>query len=136
MLKSQSILKRFCSNFGLYISGRTLTNYIIPHQISTLIPQLQISKSQLLKMLLSQSILNRFGSNFGFYILGPILTKYMISQQISTNPTTSNLKISTTWNAFISVNSRPIWVKLWILHLMINPNKVYDTTPNINPSKS
>merc|ERR1712055_621051 len=58
-------------------------------------------------MLLSQSILNQFGSNFGFYILGPILTKYMISKQISTNPTTSNLQISTTSNAFISVNSRP-----------------------------
>ena len=89
-----------------------------------------------LQMLISQSILNRFGSNFGFYILGPILTKYMISQQISTNPTTSNLKISTTSNAFISFNSRPIWVKLWILHLMTNPNKVYDTTPNLNHFKS
>ena len=136
MLKSQSILKRFCSNFGFYISGPTLTKYIIPHQISTLIPQLQISKSQLLKMLLSQSILNQFGSNFGFYILGPILTKYMISQQISTNPTTSNLKISTTSNAFISVNSQPIWIKLWILHHMTNLKKVYDTTPNLNHLKS
>ena len=130
MLKSQSILKRFCSNFGFYISGPTLTKYIIPHQISTLIPQLQISKSQLLKMLLSQSILNRFGSNFGFYILGPILTKYMISQQISTNPTTSNLQISTTSNAFISANSQPIWVKLRILHLITNPNK-WDEAPPV-----
>ena len=135
MLKSLSIIKRFCSNFGFYISGPTLTKYIIPHQISTLIPQLQISKSQLLKMLLSQSILNRFGSNFGFYILGPILTKYMISQQISTNPTTSNLKISTTSNAFISANSQPIWVKFWILYLITNPSKVYDTAANINHFK-
>ena len=28
-----------------------------------------------------------------------------------------------------------MWVKLWILHLMTNPNKVYDTTPNINHLK-
>ena len=42
----------------------------------------------------------------------------------------------TTSNAYISVNSQPIWVKFWILHLMTNPNKVYDTTPNLNHSKS
>ena len=28
MLKSQSILKRFCSNFGFYISGPIITKYI------------------------------------------------------------------------------------------------------------
>merc|ERR1711984_8315 len=42
----------------------------------------------------------------------------------------------TTSNAYISVNSQPIWAKFWILHLMTNPNKVYDTTPNLNHSKS
>ena len=41
-----------------------------------------------------------------------------------------------TSNAYISVNSQPIWVKLWILHLMTNLSKVYDTTPNLNNSKS
>ena len=40
----------------------------------------------------------------------------------------------TTSNAYISVNSQPILVKFWILHLMTNPNKVYDTTPNLNHS--
>ena len=135
MLKCQSILKRFCSNFGFYISGPILAKYEIPHQISTLIPQLQISKSQLFKMLLSQFILNRFGSNFGFYILGPILTKYMISKQISTNPTTLNLKISTNSNAYISVKSQLILVNIWILNLMTNPSKVYDTELNLNHFK-
>ena len=33
-------------------------------------------------------------------------------------------------NAYISVNFQPIWVKLWIIHLMTNLNKVYDTTQN------
>ena len=39
-----------------------------------------------------------------------------------------------TSNAYISVNSQPIWVKLWILHLMTmtNLSKVYDTNPNLN----
>ena len=32
---SLSILNRFGSNFGFYISGPILTKYIIPHQIST-----------------------------------------------------------------------------------------------------
>ena len=41
----------------------------------------------------------------------------------------------TTLNAYISVNSQPIWVKLWILYLMTNPNKVYDTTRNLNKSQ-
>ena len=123
MLKSQSILNRFCSNFGFYISGPILTKYIIPHKISTN-PQLQISKSQIIQMLISQSILKmhmiplristtqnlnlsrplqmlksqsilkRFCSNFGFYISGPIITKYIIPHQISTNPPPSNIKIS------------------------------------------
>merc|ERR1712239_64888 len=84
-------------------------------------------------MLLSQSILNQFGSNFGFYITGPILTKYMIPHQISTNPTTSNLKISTNSNAYISLNSKRILVKFWILNLMTKPNKPYDTTPYLDP---
>merc|ERR1711888_284908 len=35
MLRSQSSLNQFCSNFGFYISGPILTMYIIPHQIST-----------------------------------------------------------------------------------------------------
>ena len=104
MLKSQSILNWFCSNFEFYISGPNLTKYIIPHQISTN-PQLQISKSQIIKMLISQSIFHRFESNFGFYISWPILTKYIILHQISTNPTTSNIKISNASNAFISVNN-------------------------------
>jgi len=39
-------------------------------------------------------------------------------------------------NAYISVNSQPMSVKFWILHLMTNPNKVYDTTPNLNHSNS
>ena len=54
----------------------------------------------LFKCLTSQSILNRFCSNFGFYISGPILTKYLIPHQISTNPTSSNIKISTNLNYF------------------------------------
>ena len=87
-------------------------------------------------MLLSLPILNRFCSNFGFYISGPILTKYMIPHQISTNPTTSNLKISTNSNAYISVNSLLILVKFWILNLMTNPSKVYDMELNFNHSKS
>ena len=44
-----------------------------------------------------------------------------------------NLPIS---NAYISLNFQPIWVKLWILHLMTNLNKVYDTKPNLNLLKS
>ena len=52
------------------------------------------------------------------------------------NKVNDNTKlISTTSNAFILVKSQPIWVKLWILHLMTNPNKVYDTTPNLNHFK-
>merc|ERR1712030_48291 len=39
-------------------------------------------------------------------------------------------------NAYISVNSQLILVKFWILHLMTNPNNVYDTTLNLNHSKS
>ena len=31
---------------------------------------------------------------------------------------------------------QPILIKLWILHLMTHFNKVYDTTPNLNHSKS
>ena len=42
----------------------------------------------------------------------------------------------TTSNAYISVNSQPILVKFWILHLMTNLNKVYDTTPNLKRLKS
>ena len=42
----------------------------------------------------------------------------------------------TTSNAYISVNSQPMWVKFWILHLMTNPNKVYDTTLNLKHTKS
>ena len=57
-----------------------------------------------------------------------LTTKYIIPHQISSNPTTSNFKISTISNAYISNNSQLIWVKIWILHLMTNPNKVYDTT--------
>ena len=128
MLKSQSILNRFCSNFGFYISGPILTKYIIPHKISTN-PQLQISKSQIIQMLISQSIFHRFGSNFGFYISWPILTKYMIPHQISTN--LNNFKshlISTTSNADISVNSQPILLKKINQHLITTLNKVYDTT--------
>ena len=91
-------------------------------------------------MLKSQLILNRFCSNFRFYISGPILTKYIIiytkSQLIPQLQIAKSQQISTTLNAFISANSQPIWVKLWILHLMTNPNKVYDTTPNLNHFKS
>ena len=81
--------------------------------------------------------LNQSWSNFGFYISWPILTKYMIPHQISTN--LNHIKsqlISTNSNASISDNSQPIWVNIWILHLMTNPNKVYDTTQNLNPFKS
>ena len=46
------------------------------------------------------------------------------------------LQISTNSNAYISVNSQPILVKFWILNLMTNPNKVYDTKLNLNHSKS
>ena len=52
-----------------------------------------------------------------------------------TIPNLNHLKsqpISITCDPYISVNSQPIWIKLWILHLMTNPNKVYDTTPNLN----
>ena len=87
-------------------------------------------------MLLSMPILNWFGQTFWSYISGPILTKYMIPHQISTNPTTSNLKISTNSNAYISVNSLLILVKFWILNLMTNPSKVYDMELNFNHSKS
>ena len=41
----------------------------------------------------------------------------------------------TTSNASISVNSQPFWVKFWILHLMTNINKVYNTTPNLRKSQ-
>merc|ERR1712030_207000 len=59
------------------------------------------------------------------------------SHQISTNPTTSNLKISTISNAYISNNSQMIWVKpilvkFWIINLMTKPNKPYDTTPSLD----
>ena len=39
-------------------------------------------------------------------------------------------------NAYISAKSLPIWIKLWIPHLMTNHNKVYDAIPNLNHSKS
>ena len=42
----------------------------------------------------------------------------------------------TTSNAYISVNSKPILVKLWILNLMTNPSKVYDVDLNLNHSNS
>merc|ERR1712208_188768 len=99
-------------------------------------PNLNNSKSQPLQMLKSQSILKRFCSNFGFYISGPIITKYIIPHQISNKPPPSNIKISTTSNAFILVKSQPIWIKLWILHHMTNLEKVYDTTLNLNHLKS
>ena len=60
----------------------------------------------------------------------------MIPHQFSTNPTTANFKILTNSNAYISVNSKPILVKLWILNLMTNPSKVYDVDLNLNHSKS
>ena len=41
-----------------------------------------------------------------------------------------------TSNAYISVNSQPIWVKFWILHLMTKPKKVYDTALNLKYLKS
>ena len=83
-------------------------------------------------MLISHSILNRFCFYFGLYISGPILTKYMIPIQISTNPITSNIQISATKNVYNSSNSLPNLVKFWILHLLTNLNKSYDTTPNLN----
>merc|ERR1712030_38628 len=39
-------------------------------------------------------------------------------------------------NTSISLISQPILVKFWIIHLMTNPNIVYDTTPNLNHIKS
>ena len=42
----------------------------------------------------------------------------------------------TTLNAYISVYSQPILVKFCILHLRTNLNKLYDTKPNLNHSKS
>ena len=117
MLKSQSIINWFYSNFGFYISGPILTKYEIPHQISTnpITSNLKISTTS-----------NAFYI-FGFYNSWPILTKYMIPHQISTNPTTSHFKISTNSNAYISVNSQPILVKFWILNLMTNPSIWYRT---------
>jgi len=50
----------------------------------------------------------------------------MVSHQISINPTTSNLKISTISNAYISVSSLSILVKFCILNPMTNSSKVYD----------
>ena len=44
--------------------------------------------------------------------------------------------ISNNLNHFKCFNSQPILFKLWILHLMTNPNKVYDTRPNLNHLKS
>merc|ERR1712208_86538 len=38
-------------------------------------------------------------------------------------------------NVYISLISQPILVKFWILHPMRNPNKVYDTTPNLRQSQ-
>ena len=61
----------------------------------------------------------------------PILFKLWILH-ISTNPTTSNIQISTNSNAYISVNSLYILVKFWILDLMTNPSKVFDTELNLN----
>ena len=59
----------------------------------------------------------------------------MIPHKFSTNPTTSNFKILTNSNAYISVNSQPILVKFWILNLMTNPIKVYDTELDVNHLK-
>ena len=97
MLISQSILNRFGSNFGFYISWPILAKYMIPLRIST---TQNLNKSQALQMLKSQSILKRFCSNFGFYISGPIITKYIIPHQISNKPPPSNIKISTNLNYF------------------------------------
>merc|ERR1712208_268253 len=58
------------------------------------------------------------------------------SQLIPQLQISKSQQISTTSKAFISANSQPIWVKLWILHLITKPNKVYFTTPNLNHFKS
>merc|ERR1711947_36442 len=125
MLKSQSIINRFCSNFGFYISGPILTKYIIPHQIST-----NLTTSNIKISTTSNAFIYANSQLIWAYILIPhlhLLTKYMIPHQISTNPTTSNLKISTNSNAYISVNSQPNLVNFLILNFMTNPSKVYDT---------
>ena len=36
--------------------------------------------------------------------------------------------------AYMSLNSKQILVKFWILNLMTKPNKPYDTTPRLDPS--
>merc|ERR1711984_57282 len=63
-------------------------------------------------------------------------TRHTESQLIPQLQISKSQQISTTSNDFISANSQPIWVKLRILHLMTNPNKVYNTTPNLNHFKS
>ena len=49
-----------------------------------------------------------------------------------TTPTTNPHKLTDYLTGPSSANIQPILVKFWILHLMTNPNKVYDTTLNLN----
>merc|ERR1711888_251129 len=67
MLISQSILNRFGSNFGFYISGPIITKYIIPHQISTNPPPSNIKISTNLNYF-KCFYLSQFSIDFGLIL--------------------------------------------------------------------
>ena len=126
MCISQTVLNRFGSTFGFYISWPILTKYMIPHQIST------TSNLNTCNYYISSQL----STDFVQTLDSTYMTKYKKPHQISTNPTTSNIKISTISNAYISVNSLSILVKFWIINLMTIPNKPYYTKPCPDPSIS
>ena len=103
-----------------------------PNKVYDTTPNLNHFKSQLISTTCNYYISSEFSANFVQNLDSTYITKYKKPHQISTNPTTSNIKISTNSNAYISVNSQQILVTFWILNLMTNPSKVYDTTPILN----
>ena len=83
-----------------------------------------------------------FSNVLGFHLFTIVIKENTIRRKVTPYFSTKSLQMCqtdtvnwTTSNAYISVNSQPIFVKFWILHLMINPNKLYDI-PNLNHLKS
>ena len=133
MLRSQTILYQFCSNFGFYISGPILTKYILtPHRISANSTTSNIKISTNLNYF-KCFYLCQFSTDLGQNLDS---TSYDQSQQSIWYHTKSQQTKLIPQLQISELQQISIRVKLRILHLMTNPNKVYDTTPNLNQSKS
>ena len=81
-----------------------------------------------------------FKDMFKFVKTQPSQTR-LVDQVMSFSSTSSSFfssipKLTPYLTGPSSANIQPILVKFWILHLMTNPNKVYDTRPNLNHLKS